>query len=101
MLSVIVPAYNEERTFTPLMDAVLGKQIEGVEIEVIVVESNSNDSTREQAQQYKEHPRVHLVLQEVARGKGNAVRAGLNVAQGDIVLIKMRIWSTTLAITTS
>jgi glycosyltransferase involved in cell wall biosynthesis len=87
-LSVIVPAYNEEATFPELMEKLLAKEIEGVDIEVIVVESNSTDSTRQQALQYEGHPRVRLLLQERARGKGNAVRAGLAAATGDVVLIQ-------------
>jgi len=88
VLSVIVPAYNEQATFSQMMDVLLAKQIEGVHIEVIVVESNSTDSTREMALRYAEHPRVHLLLQEQARGKGNAVRAGFAAATGDILLIQ-------------
>jgi hypothetical protein len=46
-LSVIVPVYNESATFTQLIELVLGKQIPGVELQVIIVESNSTDGTRE------------------------------------------------------
>jgi hypothetical protein len=88
LLSVIVPAYNEDATFPELMDKLLAKEIDGVDIEVIVIESNSTDSTRQQALQYQNHPRVRLLLQERARGKGNAVRAGLAAAAGDVVLIQ-------------
>src|SRR5581483_10432772 len=48
-LSVIVPAYNERNTFVQLIDSLLTKTIEGLAIEVIIVESNSTDGTRELA----------------------------------------------------
>jgi hypothetical protein len=87
-LSIVVPAYNEISTFSTLMDQLLAKTVEGVDIEIILVESNSNDGTREEAIRYGEHPRVQLILQDQPRGKGHAVRAGLAVATGDLVLIQ-------------
>jgi SAM-dependent methyltransferase len=88
VLSVIVPAYNEVKTFPLLMDALLRKEIPGLAIEIIVVESNSTDGTRDLVQQYQKHPRVKLVLEDFPQGKGHAVRSGLNSATGDFVLIQ-------------
>jgi len=83
-----VPAYNESATFEPLMEAVLQKEIPGLDIEVVLVESNSTDGTRELAQKYADHPRVRLVLEDRPRGKGHAVRTGLAHAKGDFILIQ-------------
>jgi SAM-dependent methyltransferase len=87
-LSVIVPAYNEKATLSTLMDRLLAKSIEGVAIEVVLVESNSSDGTREDAVRYGAHPRVRLILEERPRGKGHAVRTGLAVCTGDVVLFQ-------------
>lgn len=87
-LSVIMPVYNEVATFQATIDALLAKTIPGIEIEVILVESNSTDGTREKALDYACHPRVHLILEERPQGKGHAVRAGLALASGDFVLIQ-------------
>ena len=87
-LSVIVPAYNERATFATTMDLLLAKTVPGMQIDVIVVESNSTDGTREKALAYAEHPRVTVILEEHPRGKGHAVRAGLEAARGDFVLIQ-------------
>jgi hypothetical protein len=86
--SIIVAAFNEKSTFPVLMDALLHKAIPGVDREIIVIESNSTDGTRELAQQYQGHPEVKLVLQDRPRGKGHAVREGFRHATGDIVLIQ-------------
>jgi glycosyltransferase involved in cell wall biosynthesis len=59
-----------------------------LQTEIVIVESNSTDGTRELVQQFKNHPRVKLILQESARGKGYAVRAGLKAATGDYILIQ-------------
>jgi hypothetical protein len=87
-LSVIVPVYNERRTFNELIERVLAKTIEGIDIEVIIVESNSTDGTRADVVALGDHPRVTVILQDRALGKGNAVRAGLTHATGDIVLFQ-------------
>jgi hypothetical protein len=87
-LSVVVPAYNEKATLSEMMSRLIAKSIEGVEIEIILVESNSTDGTRDDAQRYATHPRVHLILQDRARGKGHAVRCGLAKCTGDVVLIQ-------------
>jgi glycosyltransferase involved in cell wall biosynthesis len=88
MLSVVVPAYNEMNTFGALMETLLRKEMPGLQMEVIVVESNSTDGTRELALSYKDHPKVKLLLEDRPRGKGYAVRTGLKAATGDYVLIQ-------------
>lgn len=88
MCSIIVPVYNERNTFPVLMAGLLEKRLEGIDREIIVVESNSTDGTRELALEYETHPEVSVVLQERPNGKGNAVRTGLAKAQGDIVMIQ-------------
>jgi hypothetical protein len=87
-LSVIVPVYNERRTFNELIERVLDKTIDGIDIEIIIVESNSTDGTRADVIALSDHPRVTVILQDRAQGKGNAVRAGLAHATGDIVLFQ-------------
>ena len=88
LLSVIVPVYNERATVLPLLEQVLAKEIEGVDIEVIVVESNSTDSSRDLVRRFESHPRVRLILEDKPRGKGFAVRTALAVAKGDVVLFQ-------------
>lgn len=88
VLSVIVPAYNEVNTFGILMDALLCKELPGLQMEIIVVESRSTDGTRELAEKYRHQPKVRLILEDQPRGKGHAVRAGLEAASGDYVLIQ-------------
>lgn len=88
--SIIVPVYNESPTFPELMRRLLAKRLDtlGLEREIIVVESNSTDGTRAQVAGFATTPGVRILWQERPRGKGHAVRAGLAVATGDIVLIQ-------------
>jgi glycosyltransferase involved in cell wall biosynthesis len=87
-LSVIVPVYNEARTVRQALDALLAKAIPGFEIQVVIIESNSTDGSREVVLGYQGHPRVLLLLEDRPQGKGHAVRAGLAQATGDILLIQ-------------
>jgi Glycosyl transferase family 2 len=87
-LSVILPLYNERSTFPRLMEMLVEKQIPDMEMEIILVESNSTDGSRELALAYRDHPRVRLILEDRPRGKGHAVRTGLRVATGEVVLFQ-------------
>ena len=87
-LSVVVPVYNERPTLKIALDAITAKRIAGWEIEIIIIESNSTDGSRDIALSYQNHPGVRVVLEERPRGKGHAVRAGLAQVTGDVVLIQ-------------
>ncbi len=87
-LSVIVPVYNEVRTAREALEALLAKTIPGLDIEVLIIESNSTDGSRKIVLEYRDHPRVKLLLEDRPQGKGHAVRAGLAQAKGDIILIQ-------------
>lgn len=88
ILSIVVPVYNERNTFKALFDDLLAKQIEGIRKEIVVVESNSTDGSRELVRAYDNHPDVRVIYQPRPLGKGNAVREGLKAATGDILMIQ-------------
>jgi len=87
-LSIIVPAYNEAATLEPVLRSVIEKKLEGLDKEIIVIESNSTDGTRDIVLKYRDHPGVKVILEDRARGKGHAVRTGLAHATGDYILIQ-------------
>jgi glycosyltransferase involved in cell wall biosynthesis len=87
-LSIVIPAFNEAATVGPLLDAVLKKQVPNMTIDLIVVESNSTDGTRQIVERYAHHPRVTVIFEDRPRGKGHAVRTGLKAATGDFILIQ-------------
>ena len=87
-LSIIVPIYNERGTVKEALDAIVAKEIPGIRLELIFVESNSTDGTRDIVLTYQNNPRVKLILEDKPRGKGYAVRTGLKEATGDVILIQ-------------
>ena len=88
--SILVPVFNEKDTFPELMRMLLAKRLDhlGLAREIILIESNSTDGTRELVAGFAATPGVRIIWQDRPRGKGHAVRAGLGVATGDIVMIQ-------------
>jgi hypothetical protein len=86
-LSIILPVFNEQRFAAQVIDAVLAKELP-IAREVIIVESNSTDGTREIVQRYEGRPGVRVVYEDRPRGKGHAVRTGLQHVTGTIILIQ-------------
>ncbi len=87
LLSVVIPAYNEEkrlpRTLARVQEYLASRSYPS---EILVVDDGSSDATGEVATSFgKTHPGVRLVSSE-HRGKGFAVRRGMLEAQGHVVL---------------
>ncbi|MBT6658191.1 MAG: glycosyltransferase family 2 protein [Gammaproteobacteria bacterium] len=87
-LSIVLPVYNERATCKELIDTVLAKFIPGIKREILIVESNSTDGSREIVKSFESHPEVRVIYEEQPRGKGYAVRTGLSHATGEILLIQ-------------
>ena len=86
-LSIVLPVYNEARYAAQVIDVVVGKQLK-IDKEVIIVESNSTDGTRDIVKRYERTPGVRVIYEDAPRGKGHAVRTGLAHVSGTIVLIQ-------------
>jgi glycosyltransferase involved in cell wall biosynthesis len=86
-VSVIIPAYNEEASILNVLQAVDRQRDHGIALEVIVVDDGSKDRTVEIV---KSRPDMYSKLIELSPngGKGKAVKAGLEHATGDFVLIQ-------------
>jgi glycosyltransferase involved in cell wall biosynthesis len=87
-VSVIIPVYNEASTVRAALDALVAKRIPGFDLQLIIVESNSTDGSRDAVLGYRGRPNVTVILEEAPKGKGHAVRTGLAAAGGDIVMIQ-------------
>ena len=50
LISVIIPVYNESATFSKLIEKIISLKIKGIKLQIIIVESNSSDGTKEQVE---------------------------------------------------
>jgi dolichol-phosphate mannosyltransferase len=82
-LSVIIPAYNEERVIVQSLEEAC-HALAGLEFELIVVDDGSQDATHTLVQQVADsEPRIRAVRYDLNRGKGHALRYGFEQARGE------------------
>jgi glycosyltransferase involved in cell wall biosynthesis len=84
-LSVIIPIYNEANTIHTILDRV---HATGLAHEIILVDDGSTDGTRDLVSSWDGLQGIHVILHEKNQGKGSAVRDGIAVASGDVIIIQ-------------
>lgn len=86
-VTILIPAYNEKATIIQLLETVNRQNVDGFELEVLVVDDGSTDGTRDLLD-----ARPDLYTKFIKRaqngGKGAAVIDGLTEATGDFVLFQ-------------
>lgn len=85
LLTVIVPVFNEKRTIDELLRRVLAAPYSK---QVIVVDDGSSDGSVEILEAYEGHAQVELLQHSRNRGKGAAIRTGLDAARGRFTVIQ-------------
>ena len=91
-LSIVIPAYNEERTIHFILDKIKAVNlIQGIEKELIITNDCSKDDTEGAIQRYMAaNPDVNIQYfkHEINQGKGAALHTGIRHATGDFVIIQ-------------
>lgn len=91
-LSIIIPAYNEERTIHLILDKVIAVElIEDIQKEIIIVNDCSKDNTKNVLEKYiSDHSFVDFQLfnQPINQGKGAAIHKGIELASGDFIIVQ-------------
>lgn len=91
-LSIIIPAYNEEKTIHLILDKVLAVKLIGdMQKEIVIVNDCSKDNTKETIEKYiAAHPeqKFNFYSQPVNKGKGAAIHKGIEIATGDHLVIQ-------------
>lgn len=91
-LSIVIPAYNEERTINQILDRIRAVDLlAGMSKEVLIINDCSTDQTETHILQYqKDHPDlpIRYFKQDYNQGKGAALHAGIKAATGDYLIIQ-------------
>jgi dolichyl-phosphate beta-glucosyltransferase len=85
MISVVIPAYNEEQRIGSTVKKIAA-YFEGQDVEIIVVSDGSKDKTKEVVEDLK-LKRVKVIEYSPNRGKGYAVKTGVMAAKGEYILM--------------
>lgn len=92
LLSILIPAYNEEKTIHLILDRVKDLElISGIKKEIIIVNDCSSDDTKGAIENYSQsNPELGIKLfnQEVNQGKGAAIHKAIELATGDYLIIQ-------------
>jgi glycosyltransferase involved in cell wall biosynthesis len=87
-LSIVIPCYNESQTIAELLNRVNGVDLGAVEKEIIIVDDGSTDGTRDLLRQLPADESLQVLFHTRNRGKGAAMRTGIQAAGGDVVLVQ-------------
>lgn len=90
-LSIIIPAYNEERTITKILERVLAVSIDGIDKELVIVNDCSKDKTKDVLERFiaeNQNHNIKLFNHSVNQGKGAALHTGIKEATGDYIIIQ-------------
>lgn len=92
LLSIIIPAYNEERTIEAVLRKVLRVTlVNDIDKELIVVNDFSTDNTENKVKaflQINSHVKIKYFTHSFNKGKGAAIRTGIANALGDYIIIQ-------------
>ena len=84
-MSFLVPAYNEAATIVDVLDAVWALEFDK---QIVVVDDGSTDGTGDLAERWGDGRDALVLVRQVNRGKGAAVRAAIPHVDGDIAVIQ-------------
>jgi len=91
ILSIIIPAYNEEKTIHFILNKLIAVQLSSIEKEIIIVNDCSSDNTEGVILNYiskNEETKMLYFKHEVNKGKGAAIQTGIQKATGDFIIIQ-------------
>ena len=85
-LSIIIPCFNESKTISLVIDNILSCAYKNIEI--ILVDDCSTDGTQNIIKDQLINKISKVIFHKKNLGKGAAVRSGVNLATGDIIIIQ-------------
>ena len=88
-LSIIICVYNEVKTVNELLIKVLNQElIQNIKKEIIIIDNNSRDGTKNILKKYNEYKNVKIIYQKKNMGKGNSIIEGIKHSSGDLIIFQ-------------
>ena len=84
-VSIVIPAFNEERSVGEIIRRVQAAELGDVEREIVVVDDGSSDGTRDVL---RRTGGARSIFHDHNRGKGAALKSGIAASTGDIIAIQ-------------
>jgi dolichol-phosphate hexosyltransferase len=86
LLTIVMPVYNERATLRPAVERLLKTELP-LPVELVVVDDGSVDGSLETVADLADPGRVRLIRHLRNRGKGGAIRTGIETARGDVLTV--------------
>ena len=88
-LSIIICVFNEIRTIKKLLNKVENvKLLEEIQKEIIIIDNNSADGSKEFLKKIKITKNLKIFFQEKNLGKGNSILKGIKESSGDLIIFQ-------------
>lgn len=88
-LSIVIPCYNEKNTIEKILDEVMDVDLGSTKKEILIVDDGSKDGTRSILKKMSsKNKSIKLLFQEKNQGKGAALKRGILVSTGDVVVVQ-------------
>ncbi len=86
-LSIIIPAYNEEKTLLQILSKIKKVDLGDIKKEIIIIDDASKDNTKKIIENIKDK-NIKKIFHKENQGKGSAIRNGIKHSTGDIIIIQ-------------
>jgi len=89
ILSIIMPAYNEEKTIAQIVEKIMAVNLLNISKELIIVDDGSTDNTSNIVKNLQSRfNNISIFKLEKNSGKGAAVRVGIEKSKGHVIIIQ-------------
>ena len=85
-VSVVLVVRNEEKVLPEKLHNLLELNYPAEQCQIVVVSDGSTDGTEAILREQAQNPRVHVIFNQLARGKAQGLNDGIALAQGEIVV---------------
>ena len=84
LVSVIVASYNYEKYLNKRITSLINQSYKNVEI--LIIDDNSSDNSKNILKQWKNHPKIKIIINKVNQGWVKVSNKGLKLSSGEFVM---------------